>query len=120
MLFRSFGVRNFENLEQGLKDILRVLKPGGVAVILEFSMPMKFPVKQFYNFYFRHILPFLGKMISKDYAAYTYLPDSVMAFPQGKAFTDILDSVGFKTTKYQSLTFGIATIYIAEKAVFVK
>jgi len=111
----AFGVRNFENLEKGLKDIYRVLKPGGVAVILEFSMPVKSPFKQFYNFYFRSILPLLGKMISKDYAAYSYLPDSVMAFPQGEAFTKILQSIGFNATKKVTLTFGIATIYIAEK-----
>jgi demethylmenaquinone methyltransferase/2-methoxy-6-polyprenyl-1,4-benzoquinol methylase len=116
----AFGVRNFENLEKGLKDIYRVLKPGGVAVILEFSMPKKSPFKQFYNFYFRYILPVIGKMISKDYAAYSYLPDSVMAFPQGEAFTKILHSAGFNTTKYISLTFGVATIYVAEKAISVK
>lgn len=116
----AFGVRNFENLERGLKDIYRVLKPGGVAVILEFSMPKKSPFKQIYNFYFRYILPVIGKMISKDYAAYTYLPDSVMAFPQGEAFTKILLASGFKTTKYITLTFGVATIYVAEKAISVK
>jgi len=116
----AFGVRNFENLEKGLKDIYRVLKPGGVAVILEFSMPVKSPVKQFYNFYFKFILPVIGRMISKDYAAYSYLPDSVMAFPQGEAFTKILQSIGFNTTKHVSLTFGIASIYIAEKSVIVK
>ncbi|MEI6816905.1 MAG: bifunctional demethylmenaquinone methyltransferase/2-methoxy-6-polyprenyl-1,4-benzoquinol methylase UbiE [Bacteroidota bacterium] len=111
----AFGVRNFENLNKGLEDIFRVLKPSGVVVILEFSMPTKFPVKQFYNFYFKFILPIIGRIVSKDYAAYSYLPNSVMAFPQGKAFTGILQSVGFDATKYIPLTFGIATIYIAEK-----
>jgi len=116
----AFGVRNFENLNKGLKDIYRVLKPGGVVVILEFSMPKKSPFKQLYNLYFRYILPVIGKMISKDYAAYTYLPDSVMAFPQGEAFTNILQSIGFNTTKHISLTFGVATIYIGEKTSSVK
>jgi demethylmenaquinone methyltransferase/2-methoxy-6-polyprenyl-1,4-benzoquinol methylase len=116
----AFGVRNFENLNKGLRDIYRVLKPGGVVVILEFSMPKKSPFKQLYNLYFRYILPVIGKMISKDYAAYTYLPDSVMAFPQGEVFTNILQSIGFNTTKHISLTFGVATIYIGEKASSVK
>ncbi len=112
----AFGVRNFENLEKGLRDIHRVLKPKGVAVILEFSMPTKFPVKQLYSFYFKNILPVIGKMISKDYAAYSYLPSSVMAFPQGTEFVKVLNAVGFATTKYKPVTFGIATIYFAQKA----
>src|ERR1035438_280029 len=111
----AFGVRNFENLEKGLREIHRVLRPNGVAVILEFSMPMNFPVKQLYSFYFKNILPFIGKIISKDYAAYSYLPSSVMAFPQGKEFVNILKSVGFNTTKFIPVTFGIATIYFAQK-----
>ncbi len=112
----AFGIRNFENLEKGLQDIHRVLKPNGVVAILEFSMPTTFPVKQLYAFYFKNILPVIGKLISKDYAAYTYLPSSVIAFPQGAAMAKILTAVGFDTTKVIPVTFGIATIYIAQKA----
>ena len=111
----SFGVRNFENLEKGLSDMYRVLKPGGKAVIVEFSQPEKFPLKQGYNFYFRYILPQIGKLVSKDNAAYTYLPESVQAFPYGNEFLGILERVGFKNTKCRSLTFGISSIYVGEK-----
>ncbi|GAB3648207.1 bifunctional demethylmenaquinone methyltransferase/2-methoxy-6-polyprenyl-1,4-benzoquinol methylase UbiE [Echinicola sediminis] len=111
----SFGVRNFENLEKGLADMHRVLKPGGKTVILEFSKPKKFPLKQGYNFYFKYILPQIGKLISKDQSAYTYLPESVQAFPDGKDFLEVLKKVGFTNTKCKSLTFGISSIYIGEK-----
>lgn len=111
----SFGVRNFENLQKGLADMCRVLKPGGKAVILEFSKPTRFPFKQIYNFYFRAILPKLGKLISKDQAAYTYLPESVEAFPDGNNFLTVLEKAGFKNTKCKPLTFGISSIYIGEK-----
>jgi demethylmenaquinone methyltransferase / 2-methoxy-6-polyprenyl-1,4-benzoquinol methylase len=111
----AFGVRNFENLPQGLAEMHRVLKPGGRAVILEFSKPRSFPFKQGYNFYFRHILPLFGKMISKDKAAYTYLPESVQAFPDGKDFLRIFEQAGFKETKWHSLTFGISSIYTGSK-----
>jgi demethylmenaquinone methyltransferase/2-methoxy-6-polyprenyl-1,4-benzoquinol methylase len=111
----AFGVRNFENLEKGLSEMNRVLKPGGRVVILEFSKPTAFPMKQAYNFYFKNILPVFGKVISKDQSAYTYLPESVQAFPDGKAFLAILDKVGFKQTQWQSLTFGICSIYTAIK-----
>lgn len=111
----SFGVRNFENLEAGLKEMLRVLKPGGKVVVIEFSMPEKFPIKQLYSFYFMNILPIIGKMISKDHRAYTYLPESVHAFPYGKRFTDILDRLGFKSSSIIPLTFGIASIYTGTK-----
>ncbi|MFC6997650.1 bifunctional demethylmenaquinone methyltransferase/2-methoxy-6-polyprenyl-1,4-benzoquinol methylase UbiE [Rufibacter roseus] len=111
----AFGVRNFENLEKGLSEMYRVLKPGGKAVILEFSKPQKFPMKQTYNFYFKHILPVFGKLISKDNAAYTYLPESVQAFPDGKDFLTILNKIGFKTTEWHSLTFGISSIYTGKK-----
>ena len=87
----AFGVRNFEHLEEGLADMYRVLKSGGKVVILEFSRPTMFPLKQLYNFYFRWILPKIGRIISKDQSAYTYLPESVNAFPDGKNFTDILE-----------------------------
>ncbi|WP_209332041.1 bifunctional demethylmenaquinone methyltransferase/2-methoxy-6-polyprenyl-1,4-benzoquinol methylase UbiE [Lunatimonas salinarum] len=111
----SFGVRNFENLEKGLADMRRVLKPGGKTVIVEFSKPKKFPMKQAYNFYFKYILPKIGKVVSKDNAAYTYLPESVQVFPDGKDFLDILERVGFKNTTCTPLTFGISSIYVGEK-----
>ena len=111
----AFGVRNFENLEQGLADIYRVLKPGGKAVILEFSKPKGFPVKQLYHFYFNRITPFIGKVFSKDYRAYSYLPESVAQFPDGKQFTEILRHVGFYEARARPQTFGICTIYMATK-----
>lgn len=111
----AFGVRNFEDLEKGLKEIFRVLKNNGTVVILEFSKPVKFPVKNFYTFYFRYILPFVGRIISKDKAAYTYLPESVNAFPDGKDFLKILEKTGFKTLQCIPLTFGISSIYIGKK-----
>lgn len=111
----GFGVRNFENLEKGMTDIYRVLNPDGMLVILEFSKPLHFPVKQVYNFYFRYITPFIGKLFSKDSSAYTYLPESVNAFPSGEDFLNILRKTGFKETKAISVTFGIASIYIAKK-----
>jgi demethylmenaquinone methyltransferase/2-methoxy-6-polyprenyl-1,4-benzoquinol methylase len=111
----SFGVRNFENLEKGLADMYRVLKPGGKTVILEFSKPKKFPMKQAYSFYFKYILPQIGKLVSRDNSAYTYLPESVKVFPDGNDFIDILDRVGFKQTQCKTLTFGISSIYIGVK-----
>jgi len=111
----AFGVRNFENLQKGLQEIHRVLKPGKPLVVLEFSKPKVFPVKQIYNFYFKNILPFVGKIFSKDNSAYTYLPESVNAFPEGKDFLNELEKAGFRTSKEKRLTFGIASIYIAEK-----
>lgn len=111
----SFGVRNFENLEKGLADMFRVLKPGGKTVIVEFSKPKKFPMKQGYNFYFKYILPQIGKLISKDNSAYTYLPESVQVFPDGNDFLNVLKKVGFKNTQCKALTFGISSIYIGEK-----
>ncbi|ERM84827.1 ubiquinone/menaquinone biosynthesis methyltransferase [Rhodonellum psychrophilum GCM71 = DSM 17998] len=111
----SFGVRNFETLEKGIADMYRVLKPGGKTVIVEFSKPKKFPMKQGYNFYFKYILPRIGKLVSKDDSAYTYLPESVQAFPDGNDFLEVLEKVGFKNTKCKPLTFGISSIYIGEK-----
>ena len=107
----GFGVRNYENLEKGLADMLRVLRPGGKAVILEFSKPKKFPMKQLFGFYSKRIIPFLGKRISKDARAYAYLPESVEAFPEGKAFTDILEKIGYTEVKARLVSGGIATIY---------
>jgi demethylmenaquinone methyltransferase/2-methoxy-6-polyprenyl-1,4-benzoquinol methylase len=111
----GFGVRNFENLEKGLAEMLRVLKPNGRAVILEFSKPKAFPVKQLYHFYFNHILPSIGNLISKDNAAYTYLPESVNAFPEGDEFVQILNKLGYKNVQAIPLMFGISSIYTATK-----
>ncbi|MEQ9262618.1 MAG: bifunctional demethylmenaquinone methyltransferase/2-methoxy-6-polyprenyl-1,4-benzoquinol methylase UbiE [Owenweeksia sp.] len=111
----AFGVRNFENLEKGLSEIFRVLKPGGKLLVLEFSQPSSFPFKQVYRFYFKNILPTLGKFISKDQSAYTYLPASVDAFPYGKRFTDILGKLGYQKANFQTVTFGVAMIYEAVK-----
>ncbi len=111
----AFGVRNFENLELGLSNILRVLKKNGQVVILEFSKPKKFPMKQLFSFYFKFILPVLGKLVSKDKSAYTYLPESVNAFPEGKEFNEILRKVGFEEVENIPLTFGISSIYKGSK-----
>lgn len=111
----AFGVRNFENLENGLKEFKRVLKPDGVAIILEFSKPKYFPMKQLYLFYFFGILPVIGRLVSKDSSAYSYLPESVMAFPDDQKFLSILNKVGFSCARQKRLSFGIATIYIAQK-----
>jgi demethylmenaquinone methyltransferase/2-methoxy-6-polyprenyl-1,4-benzoquinol methylase len=111
----GFGVRNFENLSKGLLEIYRVMKPGAILVVLEFSRPKRFPFKQFYNFYFKTILPKIGRWISRDKAAYTYLPESVEAFPDGDDFINILSSTGFKHTACKPLTFGISSIYTAQK-----
>jgi len=111
----GFGVRNFEDLEKGLSEILRVLKPGAMLVVLEFSRPRKFPMRQLYNFYFKNILPGLGRLISSDRSAYTYLPESVEMFPDGTDFENILRKVGFKETACKPLTFGISSIYMARK-----
>lgn len=111
----AFGVRNFESLEAGLSEIMRVLKVGGRFFILEFSKPESVPVKQIYQFYFRWILPFIGRVISKDKSAYTYLYDSVSEFPSGKSFTGIMGKVGFINNVSIPLTFGIASVYIGEK-----
>ena len=111
----SFGVRNFENLEKGMSEILRVLKPNGLVIVLEFSKPKGFIFKNIYHFYFKFIVPTIGKLISKDTSAYRYLPESVNAFPYGKAFTTILDKTGFKKTTCKELTFGISSIYTGIK-----
>lgn len=111
----GFGVRNFENLEKGLAGMLRVLKPGAHAVILEFSKPRIFPVKQIYSFYFKRVCPFIGKIFSRDNRAYTYLNESVTAFPDGEDFLNIMRKLGYNQCTRTSLTFGIATIYTGKK-----
>jgi demethylmenaquinone methyltransferase / 2-methoxy-6-polyprenyl-1,4-benzoquinol methylase len=107
----AFGVRNYENLEKGLMEMKRVLKPGGIMMILEFSHPGKTPFKQFYRLYSRYGIPVIGKIFSGNKQAYRYLPESVAAFPSGTDFLAILEKSGMKTTFQQPLTFGIATIY---------
>lgn len=111
----AFGVRNFENLEKGLSEILRVLKPNGVFVILETSVPDKTPFKQGYNFYSKNILPLIGKLFSKDDVAYGYLSESAAAFPYGEALNNILRKTGFIDVVALPQTFGVATIYSASK-----
>jgi demethylmenaquinone methyltransferase/2-methoxy-6-polyprenyl-1,4-benzoquinol methylase len=111
----AFGARNFEDLELGLQEMGRVLRPGGRIVVLEFSRPSGFPFKQLYFFYFRRILPLIGRIVSKDPGAYTYLPDTVMKFPEGENFLGILRMAGFPVVRQERLTFGIATIYTGEK-----
>ena len=111
----AFGVRNFENLEKGLAEMFRILKKGGKVYILEFSKPTIFPVKQLYFFYFRFILPFLGRLISGDKSAYSYLPTSVSEFPDGEKFIQVLQVVGFSESSLKTLTFGIVSIYEGKK-----
>jgi demethylmenaquinone methyltransferase/2-methoxy-6-polyprenyl-1,4-benzoquinol methylase len=111
----AFGVRNFSDLQQGLREMRRVIKPGSRAFILEFSKPRTFPVKQLYAFYFNRLLPSIGRIVSRDRSAYTYLPDSVASFPDGKDFEAVMRSAGFKGITTIQLTFGIASIYIGEK-----
>lgn len=111
----AFGVRNFENLEQGLRDMRRVLQPGGSLAVLEFSQPTSWPLRGLYLFYFKNILPRIGRMVSKDASAYTYLPNSVQAFPYGEAFAAKLREAGFSSVRVRPLTFGIASLYLAIK-----
>jgi len=111
----GFGIRNFENLEKGLSEILRVLKPNGIFIILETSVPTKFPFKQGYFFYTQNIMPFMGRLFSKDQKAYQYLSDSAKNFPFGQELNNILKNVGFSNVKHRPQTMGIATIYSASK-----
>jgi demethylmenaquinone methyltransferase/2-methoxy-6-polyprenyl-1,4-benzoquinol methylase len=111
----AFGVRNFENLEKGLSELYRVLKVGGHLVILEFSKPTKFPMKQLYRLYFKYILPLVGRLISKDKTAYTYLPESVEAFPDGDNFLLQLRNLNFISCHARPFTFGISSLYTATK-----
>ena len=111
----AFGVRNFEDPQKGLQEMHRVLVNNGVIMVLEFSRPDRFPFKWVYSFYFKHILPLFGKIFSKDDGAYTYLPDSVSAFPEGEEFLNMLNAAGFEKLEQKRLTGGVATIYIGSK-----
>ncbi len=111
----AFGVRNFEDLGAGLADMRRVLRPGGSLVVLEFSQPQVFPIKQLYEFYSRHILPHIGRTISQNEGAYQYLPDSVAAFPSGPDFLGRMRAVGYADLQWKPLTFGIASLYYGRK-----
>lgn len=111
----AFGVRNFETLEKGLAEILRVLAPGGTFVVLETAVPTKTPFKQGYNFYTKNILPTIGKLFSKDRSAYAYLSESASVFPHGEDFNNILREIGFIEVENRPQTFGVASIYLATK-----
>lgn len=111
----GFGVRNYGDLKKGLSEMLRVVRPGGKLVILEFSKPKKFPVKQYYAFHSKYIIPTIGKMISKDTSAYTYLPESIQAFPEGVDFKMIMKEIGYKDVYSLLCSGGIATIYVGTK-----
>ncbi|MDR3350966.1 MAG: bifunctional demethylmenaquinone methyltransferase/2-methoxy-6-polyprenyl-1,4-benzoquinol methylase UbiE [Prevotellaceae bacterium] len=111
----AFGVRNFENLTKGLQEMHRVLQPGGFLAILEFASPVRFPVKQLYRLYFHTVLPLAGRLFSRHRTAYRYLPASVSRFPQRSGFLQLLQQAGFKNTRCQSLSCGIAMLYMGEK-----
>jgi demethylmenaquinone methyltransferase / 2-methoxy-6-polyprenyl-1,4-benzoquinol methylase len=111
----AFGVRNFANVEAGLIEMVRVLQPDSKLVVLEFSRPTMFPFKQGFNFYFKYILPFIGRLTSKDKKAYGYLYESVQAFPEGQDFLDLLTNIGLKNTSCKKLSLGICSIYTAVK-----
>lgn len=111
----AFGVRNFENLDKGLAELYRVLKSGGNLVVLEFSKPTKFPMKQLYGIYFKYVLPLIGRLVSRDRTAYTYLPESVEVFPDGEQFLSHLRNVEFKSCNSRPLTFGVSSLYTAAK-----
>jgi demethylmenaquinone methyltransferase / 2-methoxy-6-polyprenyl-1,4-benzoquinol methylase len=111
----AFGVRNFADLDKGLREMYRVLHPDGRLVILELSAPERFPMKQLFVFYSRIIIPAMGKLLSKDNRAYHYLPQTIQAFPQGEIMKGILEKAGFGEVKFKRLTFGICTLYTAKK-----
>lgn len=111
----AYGVRNFEDLDKGLKEMYRVLKPGGHLLIVELSSPNKFPMKQLFSIYARIVMPTVGKLVSKDASAYTYLPATMAAFPQGEVMQKIIQKAGFNTVWFRRFTFGICTMYLATK-----
>ncbi len=111
----AFGIRNFQNLDQGLSEMCRVLKPNGHLSIVELTTPVSFPMKQLFKLYSHTILPVYGKLISKDTSAYSYLTKTIEAFPQGEVMLDILRKAGFKNASFKRLTFGICTMYFATK-----
>lgn len=111
----AFGVRNYENLEQGLREMIRVLRPGGRLFVLEFSKPQRTPMRQLFRFYFHRVMPLVGRLVSKDHAAYTYLPQSVDAFPEGQRFLELLVKAGGQEATARPLTGGIATLYTTRK-----
>lgn len=111
----AFGIRNFQNLEKGIKEMLRVLKPGGILCVLELTTPVSFPMKQLFRIYSHTFLPIYGRIISKDASAYSYLTKTIEAFPQGETMVEIFRKIGFGEASFQRLTFGICTLYIAYK-----
>jgi demethylmenaquinone methyltransferase / 2-methoxy-6-polyprenyl-1,4-benzoquinol methylase len=111
----AFGVRNFEELERGIAEMRRVLKPNGRLFVLEFSKPQHTPFRQMFRFYFHNVMPFIGKLVSRDNAAYTYLPKSVDAFPEGPEFVRLMAAAGLRETSGESLTGGVATLYVGRK-----
>ena len=111
----AFGIRNFQDLERGLVEMYRDLKKGGHLCIIELTTPISFPMKQLFKLYSKVVLPFYGRLISKDTNAYDYLNKTIAAFPQGETMIKILQKVGFTKTSFKRLTFGICTMYIAEK-----
>ena len=111
----SFGIRNFADLDKGLREMCRVLRPGGHLCILELTQPVSFPVRQLFQLYSHTVLPLYGRLISKDSEAYTYLTKTIEAFPQGERMVEILQQAGFRQAQFQRLTFGICTLYFATK-----
>ena len=111
----AFGVRNFEHLDIALGEMCRVLRPNGHLVILELSTPDRFPMKQLFTLYSIVVMPLIGKLISKDNSAYTYLPESIRAFPQGEVMQRSIRNAGFSQVRFRRLTFGICTLYVATK-----
>lgn len=111
----AFGIRNFQNLDQGLSEMCRVLKKGGHLCIVELTTPVSFPMKQLFRIYSGTVLPIYGKLISKDQSAYDYLNKTIAAFPQGEVMMDVLKKAGFAQAEFKRLTFGICTLYFATK-----